>query len=250
MRLALALAVILATLAAPASGTCGLENAWTQCESSSDGTSVDVTGTTTKPGSDAGTGTSDPGDGTPATPSPAPTQQCLTALCRGGYQVVGLPEVTLADLASFVPAAPTLGGEPDGLGVVGMPTNLVASASEQRMQGTLLGYAVTVRFVPVAYAFDYGDGATRTAATGGAPWSSLGQADFTPTPTSHVYAAPGTYGVRATVDYAASVDFGAGWRPVAGVVRASSPAYDVRVVEVRTALVSRTCLENSRGPGC
>ncbi len=56
--------------------------------------------------------------------------------------------------------------------------------------------------------------------------------------------------MSATVEYAASVDFGGGWRPVAGVVRAASAGYGVRVVEVRTALVDRTCLENPRGPGC
>ncbi|MEN2741181.1 hypothetical protein ABCS02_25640 [Microbacterium sp. X-17] len=210
-----------------------------------------MSGSTTRPGSGSGSDNadSDAGPAAPA-PAPAPTRACATALCRGGYEVASLPDVTLADLASFVPDAPSITGEPTGLGVVGMPTNLVAAASEQRLTGTLLGYAVTVRFVPVGFAFDYGDGGTRAATTGGASWSRLGQADFTPTPTSHVYAAPGTYSAHARVDYAASVDFGGGWRPVAGAVRATSAAYDVRIVEVRTALVQRTCLENPRGPGC
>ena len=51
------------------------------------------------------------------------------------------------------------------------------------------------------------------------------------------------------MQYAASVDFGSGiWRPVAGYVTATTGGYDVRVVEVRTALVDQTCLENPRGP--
>ncbi len=132
-----------------------------------------------------------------------------------------------------------------------MPTNLLASASEERIPGTVLGWDVTVRFVPVAYVFDNGDGTTTRAATGGSPWTSLGQGQFTPTATSHVYRERGTYGVSVTVEYAASVDFGSGiWRPVPGVVRAQAAGYDVRVVEVRTALVDRTCDEDPTGPGC
>ncbi|MBU4465520.1 MAG: hypothetical protein KKH75_06710 [Actinobacteria bacterium] len=167
------------------------------------------------------------------------------------YSVVGPPDVTLADLVSFVPAKPTLMGEPAGIGVVGMPTNIVASASEQRIPGRLLDWDVVVRFVPAGFRFDYGDGATRSASTGGTRWATLGQADFTPTATSHTYAARGTYPVTVTVLYSASVDFGSGtWRPVDGFVEASTGGYSIRVVEVRTALVDKTCLENPTGPGC
>ncbi|KQP71096.1 hypothetical protein ASF40_04575 [Microbacterium sp. Leaf288] len=167
------------------------------------------------------------------------------------YVVAGPPDVTLADLASFRPAQPTLGGEPAGFGVVGMPTNLLASASEQRIPGTVLGWDVTVRFVPVAYVFDNGDGTTTRASTGGASWTALGQGQFTPTATSHAYRARGTYPVSVTVEYEASVDFGSGtWRTVPGVVRAEATGYGVRVVEVRTALVDRTCVEDPTGPGC
>jgi hypothetical protein len=119
------------------------------------------------------------------------------------------------------------------------------------MSGSILDFDVVVRFVPAAFAFDYGDGTIRTAATGGASWHATGSADFTPTATSHVYSRPGTYPVRVTVLYRASVDFGSGvWRPVDGFVRATAGGYDVRVVEVHTALVDRTCLEDPTGPGC
>lgn len=56
--------------------------------------------------------------------------------------------------------------------------------------------------------------------------------------------------MSVTVQYAAAVDFGTGWRPVPGYVSATTSGYDVRVVEVKTALVDRTCLENPTGPGC
>ncbi|MCH6229775.1 hypothetical protein MK786_03385 [Microbacterium sp. CFH 31415] len=165
--------------------------------------------------------------------------------------MAGLPEVTLADLASFRPATPQLTGEPAGFGVVGMPTNLVGAASEQRLSGTLLGWDVTVRFVPAEFVFSHGDGTSATTTTGGASWARLAQAQFTPTATSHVYGERGTYPVSVTVRYAASVDFGTGlWLPVDGFVTAASGDYDVRVVEVRTALVDETCRENPSGPGC
>jgi hypothetical protein len=132
-----------------------------------------------------------------------------------------------------------------------MPTNLLATASEQHIPGTVLGWDVTVRFEPVAFVFDNGDGTTTRSSTGGASWTSLGQGQFTPTATSHSYQARGTYAVSVTVEYAASVDFGDGsWRTVPGVVRAQAGGYDVRVVEVRTALVERTCAEDPAGPGC
>lgn len=203
-----------------------------------------------------GGGTQQPGGTRPARPEeepppPAAEEECPLDRCDVLYQVVGPPDVTLEDLASFRPTAPTLGGEPAGFGVVGMPTNLVAEASGQDIPGTVLGWDVTVRFTPVAYVFDNGDGTTTRTTTGGRSWESLRQARFTPTATSHVYRERGTYTVSVTVEYAASVDFGSGtWRAVPGTVRATAPGYDIRVVEVRTALVDRTCTEDPHGPGC
>lgn len=160
------------------------------------------------------------------------------------------PPVTVADLTSFVPAAPSLGTEPAAAGVVGMPTNFVASASEQILGGALFGRPVAVRFAPVAFVFTYGDGSSGRSATGGASWESLGQAQFTATPTSHAYARRGTYVASVAVEYAPAVDFGAGWVPVPGVVTAATGGHEVVVYEVRTALVERTCVENPAGPGC
>lgn len=232
-----------------ASTGCGLESAWTACEVSNSGSQVDLSASNTSPGTGSSAPRGDSGEFVAAPPPPAqPT--CVTALCRPLYEVVSIPDVTLADLASFRPAQPTLTGEPEGFGVVGMPANVVAAASEQHLPGTLLGWDVVVRFTPAAFVFDYGDGTTARTRTGGATWPQLGQAQFTPTPTSHVYRERGTYPVAVTVQYAAAVDFGTGWRPVAGFVASSAGGYDVRVVEVRTALVDRTCVESPQGPGC
>jgi len=234
--------------AVPAS-SCEGSSTWTHCEVSNSGSQVDVGANINNPAPPVrdSNGSVDP---VPSEPVP-PVPRCPTQPDRCGFIVVTPPDVTAADLASFRPAQPSLTGEPTGFGIVGAPTNVVAAASEQVLTGTLLGWDVTVRFVPAGFVFDYGDGSTARSTTGGASWDSLGQAQFTPTGTSHVYRERGTYPVSVTVQYAASVDFGSGtWRPVTGYVTAASGGYDIRVVEARTALVDRTCLENPGGAGC
>lgn len=260
MLIAATLVVALALGQAPsANSNCAAGGPWLDyCSATTNGNQVDVgAGSTTPGGSGSSNGSGGQsgggtkGGGGSSTAPPAPEEECETSLCRPLYSVVTLPDVTAEDLRSFVPAVPTVTGEPLGLGVVGMPTNLVAAASVQLQSGPLLGYDVTVRFTPTGYRFDHGDGTTRTAATGGATWARLGVPDYTATPTSHVYGAPGSYraGVRAV--YSAAVNFGTGsWRPVTGAVTSATSFYDVRVVEVRTGLVQRTCAEQPSGPGC
>jgi hypothetical protein len=241
-----------AVLGLPASTPCSPDLAAVgACTSvSNSGEQVDIGASITDPAPPSSGGDWQPGEFTPTEPA-APENDCIMPERCGGYLVIMPPDVTAADLASFRPTRPSLDGEPAGFGIVGAPTNVVAAASEQYLTGPLLGWDVTVRFVPAGYIFDYGDGSTARSSTGGSSWASLGQAQFTPTATSHAYRERGTYPVSVTVQYAASVDFGSGtWRPVTGFVTASTGGYDVRVVEARTALVDKTCLENPGGPGC
>lgn len=224
------------------------------CDVSNSGSTVDITAGSSNPGSNAPSTPSpdSPGPQSPQQPgtTPAP-EDCGPLGCRGNYSVVVIPDVTLADLASFRPATPRLTGQPTGFAIAGMPANLVAAASVQSIPGTVLDWDVTVRFTPVAFEFTHGDGTTAVHATGGATWEQLGQPQFSPTTTSHVYRARGTYAVSVTVSYAASVDFGTGsWRTVPGYVTATSGGYGVRVLEARTALVDKTCTEDPNGPGC
>lgn len=258
-RLALTATLVIASVATPSlasagQGGCYSDSSWTGVCASNDGTQVDLAGDRHERGSRDNANRAPSQDGvnlTPDHPSPAPPEDCGPLNRCIEYSVVGIPDVTLADLASFRPSPPTLGGEPAGFGVVGMPTNLLATASEERIPGTVLGWDVTVRFLPTAYVFDHGDGTVGRSTTGGASWTSLGQGQFTPTATSHVYRERGTYDVSVTVEYAASVDFGSGaWHAVPGVVRAAGPGYGVRIVEARTALVDRTCAEDSSAAGC
>lgn len=246
-----AVAIALALVLVPASAwadDCDAAGWVTNCEVSNSGTSVDLGASATRPGGEDA-GSSHPEGALPAPPAEPAPPPC-GPICRPGYTVESPPDVTLSDLASFVPARPSLSGEPAGFGVVGMPTNLVAAASEQWMPGTLLGWDVVVRFVPAGFVFDHGDGTSAYSSTGGLSWASIPAAQFTPTATSHVYRERGTYSVGVTVQYAASVDFGRGWRPVAGFVTSTTGGYDVQVVEVSTALVDRSCAEDPTGPGC
>ena len=165
------------------------------CEVSNSGSQVDIGASGTIPGGGSHDDRHSDAPRPPADPTPPPAEDCPLDRCDLPYDVVGPPDVTLADLASFRPAAPTLAGEPAGFGVVGMPTNVMATASEQRIAGTLLGWDVTVRFVPAGFVFDYGDGSTARSTSGGASWQRLGQAQFTPTATSHVYRERGTFPV-------------------------------------------------------
>lgn len=242
-------------LALTVSGTANAESCsgsgWgSDCSVSNSGTQVDIGGSQSRPGTDDAT-PSRPGVPEASVPEPDPgPRDCPLNRCDIVYDVVSLPDVTIADLVSFVPARPTLSGEPAGLGVVGMPMNVVAAASAQQIPGVLFDYDVVVRFTPAAFRFSYGDGTQRTSSFGGASWTALRQAEFTPTSTSHVYTSRGQYSVSTTVLYSADVSFGSGWRPVPGYVEATTGGYNVRIVEVRTALVDQTCLENTSGPGC
>ncbi|MBT2486306.1 MULTISPECIES: hypothetical protein [unclassified Microbacterium] len=160
------------------------------------------------------------------------------------------PPITITELAQFAPDPVTTSGEPDNLGVAGMPANFVAAASVQIKTGSLFGSAIRVRFTPVGYDFSYGDGASATTSTGGQTWSALGQAPFTPTPTSHTYRERGTYEAGVTVRYAAEVDLGSGWFPIDGQLSVDGPSRTIQIYEAHTALVERTCTERPSAPGC
>ncbi|KNY08005.1 hypothetical protein AKH00_00245 [Microbacterium sp. GCS4] len=161
-----------------------------------------------------------------------------------------LPTVTIADLAQFAPPPVATTAEPGDVAIAGMPANFVSAASTQTVSGTLFGMPITVRFTPVAYDYTYGDGTATTRDAPGRTWAELGQAQFTTTPTSHVYRERGTYRADVDVRYAAEVDLGTGWLPVAGELRTDGPGRDIRVFEARTALVAHTCAENPGAPGC
>jgi hypothetical protein len=161
-----------------------------------------------------------------------------------------LPAITMNDLAAFAPEPVTTVGEPGNVGVAGMPTNFVATASAHTRTGTLFGIPLTVRFTPSGFDFHYGDGSTASTDTGGQTWASLRQAQFTPTTTSHVYEERGTYLADVDVRYTAEIDLGLGWFPVTGELTTDGPTSEIRIFEAHTALVAHTCQQRPSAPGC
>ncbi|PJJ71645.1 hypothetical protein CLV46_1196 [Diaminobutyricimonas aerilata] len=163
----------------------------------------------------------------------------------------GLPAVTLADLVSFRPVPPVQRMEPNGWMVAGLETNFYSQVDQQVQTGTLLGLPASVRFTPVAWRWDYGDGTTKTTASRGSTWQVAGLREFDATPTSHTFEEPGTYTIRLTVDIAAEYQFaGAGWRAITGTLPVAANEITAVAGTADTVLVGRDCAENPRGPGC
>ncbi|MFE6733153.1 hypothetical protein [Microbacterium sp. NPDC057650] len=162
----------------------------------------------------------------------------------------GFPAITITDLAGFAPKGAVLTGEPDNLGVAGLPTNMVADADVHTQNGTLFNFPIAVRFTPAGYTFVNGDDTTTKASTGGATWDALRQAQFTPTDTSHTYKERGTYTARVDVAYTAEIDLGTGWFPITGTLNTTGADQQIRIYEAHTALVARTCNEDPTAPGC
>lgn len=239
------------------------------CSVTNTGTAVEIGAT--RPGGGAGGGNGGGGDGgggggnaSPSTPRnvydpnaggpvPIACPNDDASLCEAPPAAPDAPAIpwpTLSDVASFAPSALPLVDEPDGVGIVGMPMNFVLDAQPHSVTGTLFGLPVTVRFTPASFLFHHGDGTSRESPTGGRTWSQLGLAQFSATATSHAYTARGTYTAGAVARYAADVDFGGGWVAVPGLLEVPTAAMDIQILEVRTALVDQTCLENPTGPGC
>ena len=107
---------------------------------------------------------------------------CTADVERDGWDVVA--PVTLVDIASFRPASATHHMQPNGWTIAGLPTNFYARTGTQIVPGTLLGRPAEVRFTPVQYYWDYGDGSSATRSRPGGTWAALGVAEFDVTPTS------------------------------------------------------------------
>ncbi|KJL27591.1 hypothetical protein RS83_02640 [Microbacterium oxydans] len=230
-----------------------------------DGATVAVSGSRQAPDSQPTTrsGVSDQGDENPRSAEETEFDECLNGwdsarrCFRPKFErdappsaPPGIPAIAMTDLAAFAPDAVTTVGEPGNLGVAGMPTNFVAAASTRTQTGALFGIPLMVRFTPSGYDFHYGDGSSASTRTGGQTWAALGQAQFTPTSTSHVYRQRGAYLADVDVRYTAEIDLGDGWFPVAGELTTDGPVSRIRIFEAHTALVAHTCAARPSSPGC
>ncbi|MTE24777.1 hypothetical protein [Microbacterium sp. ZXX196] len=162
-----------------------------------------------------------------------------------------IPALAARDVASFAPGAGEPVIEPYGIAIADAPMNVAFAPKAHTVGGELFGLPIEVTFTPELLTVDYGDGTVVKSGPSAATWEALGQEQLTPTSTSHAYADRGTYPVRVSTSYAASVDFGPwGVHEVSGFVVSDAPAVDVTVYEKQSFLVARTCEENPAGPGC
>lgn len=235
-----------------ATGTCSVDASAGPDEVTLSGSATGASGT----GSSGGAGASHASGGDKAQPDVCETVVAGRCLVRNDRPapagpVIAAQPVTLRDIVAFRPAPGVQYMEPNGWVVPGLDANFYSVADQQLVNGTLLGQPATVRFTPVAWHWNYGDGNAAVRSTKGATWAALRLNDFDPTPTSHVYAAEGEYVIRLSIEFRAEYRFGGtGFVPIAG--RITLPANDlhVTVTGAKTVLVQHDCTANSSGPGC
>ncbi len=173
--------------------------------------------------------------------------RCLSRSRAGKFP----SSVTFADIAHFRPEVGAHAMEPDGWVVTGLPANFVSTAAVQIVPGTLLGAPAAVKFSPVAWHWDYGDGSLVSHRTGGGTWRSLGIPEFDRTPTSHVFVRDGQYTVRLTVEFTAEYRArGSAWTSIPGTLPLAADPLSVVSADATTVLMDRDCLANPSGPGC
>jgi hypothetical protein len=215
---------------------------------------VTLTGTATSPGA-GGTGATT-GSGHNTKP-PADVCQiivqtkCLARMPRPNPTASAVQPVRLRDIASFRPAPGVQHMEPNGWVVPGLDANFFSVVDRQLVNGTLLGQPATVRFTPVRWRWNYGDGSAVIRTTKGATWAAQGLQDFDRTATSHVYDAEGEYVIRLTIDFRAEYRFGPnGFVPISGTINLPANDLHVTVTGAKTVLVEHDCVANPAGPGC
>ncbi|MER3389134.1 MAG: hypothetical protein RJQ01_03795 [Microcella sp.] len=159
--------------------------------------------------------------------------------------------ITLSDIEAFRPTNPVQFMQPDGWMVVGLPTNFYTTTASHTVNGELLGLPAAVRFTPVTYRWNYGDGTTAVLATRGATWRALGLREFDTTATSHVFRASGTYVIDLDVDYTAEYRIRDGaWTRINGALRLPANRLIATAGDAVTVLVDRDCATAPSGPGC
>jgi len=163
----------------------------------------------------------------------------------------GTPGITIVDVARFRPTVGIDRMEPNGWMVIDLPANFYSNGGSSTKRGQLLDRTALVRFTPVRWHWEYGDGAQRTTGDPGASWKDLGADEFEPTGTSHVFDHAGTFEIQLTILYTAEYQFGgAGWIPIAGLLPVPSNVIEARAVTAKTVLVAEDCVDNPSGPGC
>lgn len=204
------------------------------------------------PGADLGA--LEPNNVDPIDPGTARCYETTDAICVADRAApVPLPGEpagpTIRDLANFPVTVATAHNQPTGWGVVDKPTNFYADGGSHIVSGTLLNQPAQVRFTPVAWHWDYGDGTTASLDRPGTPWDKSTQ--FRPTPTTHTYTRKNDFTITLYIDYLAEYQYaGQPWRPIAGALRVRANDLQIITWRVKTVLVPFDCIDDPTGVGC
>lgn len=212
---------------------------------------VIVRGDIDGPGGLSDTDSTGPTDvGVSDAPGPEGCTRIVDARCSNEIPNESTAPVTLSDIATFHPTPGVDHSQPNGWTVIGLDTNFYATGGQHVVDGILLGQPASVRFTPVQWNWNYGDGTTGARDTPGSPWATR-TAEFGPTPTSHVYRQRGTYVVALDVDFAAEYRYAGGsWVPIAGTLTIPANPLTLAVGDAKTVLVEHNCRQDPAGPGC
>jgi len=175
--------------------------------------------------------------------------------CLGDSFLITDPEehgpIALNDVKAFTPVVGVNHMQPKGWMVVGLDANFYATGGASVKTGELLGFDAAIRFTPVRWRWNFGDGDGVTRASPGASWAAQDVEEFDRTPTSHVFDQTGTFTITLEIDYSVDYQFnGSGWVPIEGILTVDSNQLVATAGSAKTVLVDRDCAQNPRGPGC
>ena len=175
--------------------------------------------------------------------------------CLGDSFLITAPDehgpITLNDVKAFTPVVGVSHMQPKGWMVVGLDANFFVTGGASVKNGELLGFDASVRFTPIRWRWNFGDGEGATRASPGASWAAQNIEEFDATPTSHVFDQAGTYTINLEIDYSVDYQFnGSGWVPIEGILTVASNDLVATAGSAKTVLVDRNCTQNPRGPGC
>ncbi|WP_061712599.1 hypothetical protein [Kocuria palustris] len=167
-----------------------------------------------------------------------------------GDEPMPMPVFNVEDLRRLEvsPAVTAVEPAPDTL--VGLHTNMYATAEDQVFDTELAGFPVQVRVTPVSFTWDYGDG------------TSLGPVDYSggplpagswdePTDTSHQYSQTGEVSVGLVTEFSGEYSISGGpWLPVDGTSTVTSDPVQLSVWRSTVRNYADDCFENPGGAGC
>jgi len=170
----------------------------------------------------------------------------IAGLCRGtspSKSVVEVEEPTpptsVSDIAQFAPSEAAFLQEPAGWSLPLLPTNVYSTTGATTESGELLGWPIEVRFTPVEYRWNWGDGSQSVTTEPGSSW---GARQFSATGTSHVYEISGDYVVSLEVTFEAAYRFdGGAFQSLPGQITRSGGQRVVDVLSVTSVLVDKGC---------